>query len=98
MVPTALFFVLCGIGISVLVPQRISRQLSSHQVLVPAVVNTFLFSLYFSLLGFGYVRGHVSLFGLGLTYYVLLPAMIVGIGALLHIVVRPYQRSNLPED
>jgi hypothetical protein len=56
---------------------------------VPALVNGGLFSLYFSLLGFGYVRGSISLLGYPVTYYVLAPAIITGIATLLHVIVRP---------
>ena len=96
MIPTAFFCVICGIGIAALVPQRATQLLASHQFLIPAVVNSILFSMYFSLLGFGYVGGYVSIFGLDVTYYVLAPAMIAGVGVLLHVAVRPCRQSMRP--
>ena len=93
MVPTAFLCVLCAIGLATLVPQRVCRLLSRHQFLIPATVNSILFSLYFSMLGYGLVRGSVSIFGWRFTYYVLAPAVIVGVGTLLHIIVRPYRRE-----
>lgn len=91
MMPTALFLSFLAIFISFLVPQKASRLLSRGQREIPAAIVTTLFSLYFGMLGFGQVRGGVVVFGWYLTYYVLAPAMIVAIGTLLYIIVKPKQ-------
>lgn len=90
MIPIAIFCVLCAFGCSVFVPQRLSRILSPHQSMIPRVAISILFSLYFGMLGFGFVRGYVSILGYSISHYVLAPALITGFGTLIHIVVRPY--------
>lgn len=89
MIPIAIFCVIGAIGCSVFVPQRLSRFLSPHQTVIPCLAISVLFSLYFGLLGFGFVRGDVSLLGYKTSHYVLAPALIAGFGTLIHIVVRP---------
>lgn len=89
MTPLALLCAFCALGVSFLIPKKASRLLSRNQLTIPATVVTILFSLYFGLLAFGYVRGSVTIFGFDFTFYVLAPATIVGIGTLLYIIVRP---------
>ncbi|WP_146458601.1 hypothetical protein [Rubripirellula tenax] len=57
------------------------------------MVNSLLYSTYFSMLAYGYVRGGVSILGFYASYYALEPALIAGVGALTHIVVRPQGQS-----
>lgn len=94
MLPTALVCVVGGLGVSFLVPQHLTRRLSSSQLLIPVAVNSTLFSIYFGLLGFGYMTGSISILGFMLTSYVLAPAMAAGIGTLMHIIVRPRLARN----
>ena len=96
MVPAALLSVLIGLILSVFVPPRVSRWLSRFQVKVPTIINASLFSAYFSLLGFGYVRGSITILGYTITHYVLAPALIAGIGTFLHVIVRPRRGTLAP--
>ena len=80
---------LAAIILSWVVPPFVSRGLSRFQVAIPAVVNATAFSIYFGRLGYGYVQGSSSILGYSVTHYVLVPALIAGGGALLHIIVRP---------
>lgn len=89
MIPIAIFCVVCAIGCSFFVPQSLSRVLSHHQNVIPRVAISLLFSLYFGMLGFGFVRGYISIMGYRTSHYVLVPALIAGFGALVHVVVRP---------
>ena len=93
LLPVAICCVILAIGCSLIFPQSLSRTLSRHQIALPLVVNSLLYSIYFSMLGFGYVRGGVSIFGYNATYYALAPAMIAGTGALTHIILRPRRPS-----
>ena len=91
MLPTALLCVVAGLILSTLVPSAVSRVSAHYQMSIPAIVNSLLFSSYFSMLGFGYVRGSIVVAGYTVTHYVLLPAMIAGIATLLHVIVRPHR-------
>lgn len=94
MVPLAIVFVILAIVCSVLVPQSLSRFLSQYQIAIPFVVTSLLYSVYFTMLGFGMVSGGIFIFGRFVTYYSLSPALIAGLGALLHIIVRPRNHST----
>jgi len=96
MIPIAIFYVILAIGCSVLCLQPVSRVLSRHQTVIPLAAISLLFSIYFSMLGFGYVRGSISILGYNASYYALAPALIAGFGALTHITVRP-RHSNIQQ-
>lgn len=96
MIPIAIFCVILGIGCSLILPQPLSRILSRHQSAIPVVAISLLFSIYFSMLGFGFVRGGISILGYNATYYALAPALISGLGALTHIIVRPRHSGTQP--
>lgn len=89
MIPLAIGCIILAIAGSVVFPQSVSRMLSRHQMTLPFALSSLLFSIYFSMLGFGYVRGGLTIFGYDATYYALAPALIAGTGALVHIIVRP---------
>ncbi|TWU54371.1 hypothetical protein Poly51_30880 [Rubripirellula tenax] len=93
MIPIAICCVILAISCSVVFPQSVSRTLSRHHTALPLVVNSLLYSTYFSMLAYGYVRGGVSILGFYASYYALEPALIAGVGALTHIVVRPQGQS-----
>lgn len=90
MVPTAMFCVMIATISSWWVPAMVSEWLSRYQRSISVIVNAVLFSVYFGLLGFGYVQGTAVIVGHSVTHYVLVPAVIAGIGTWLHIVVRPW--------
>ena len=96
MMPTGLCSVLAGIILSFIVPPIVSLGLSRFQYAIPIIVHTLLFSFYFSRLGYGYVQGDSNIFGYSLAHYVLAPALIAGVGAFLHIALRPWHR--VPHD
>ena len=91
MTPSAFFLTAFALVVSFFVPHKVSQFLSSGQQEIPGLVITILFSLYFGLLGFGYVNGEIAILYRTFTYYELAPATIVGVGTLLHIIVRPKQ-------
>ncbi|TWT74759.1 hypothetical protein [Allorhodopirellula solitaria] len=91
MVPLALLCVILAIGCSILLPQPLVRILSRHQRTIPVVTILLLYSIYFSMLGFGFMRGGIVIAGYYATYYALSPALIAGFGALIYIIVRPRQ-------
>ncbi|WP_145169031.1 hypothetical protein [Rubripirellula lacrimiformis] len=58
------------------------------------MANSLLYSIYFSMLGFGFVRGGISVLGYYASFYALAPALIAGFGALTHITLRPCRSSD----
>jgi hypothetical protein len=89
MTPPAALFALFAMGISFLIPNSLSHLLSFRQQAIPVVAITVLFSLYFGLLGFGYVSGGFTILHHHFTFYEIAPAAIVGIGTLLYLIVHP---------
>lgn len=88
LLPIACFFVILAMGIALVVPRFVSRIISGHQGVVAVVVHSLLFSIYFSMLGAGSIRGGVTLLGFYVTFYALAPALIAGFGAFLHVIAR----------
>lgn len=94
MLPTAFFCVVASLAFSALVPAQASRWMSRYQTAIPGSTNALLFSVYFSLLGFGFMQGSATIAGYRITNYVLVPALIAGLGTLVHIAVRPWRDSE----
>ena len=58
-------------------------------------VTGLLFSAYFSAVGYGYIRGSVLVGAVRIYTIIVVPALITGISAMLHIVCRPRKIDKL---
>lgn len=89
---------LLGIGVGLLcgllAPDRLSRLLSRVRHSLPLMVNATLFSLMFTLLGFGFLNDSLSFFGQRLSVVALSNAAIVAVVVFLHLACRPQRKTQ----
>lgn len=94
LVPIAIYSVVLAIGCSAIMAQFLSRVPPRYQIVIPVVANSLLYSVYFSMLGLGYVRGGISILGYYTSCDAFAPALIAGFGAMTHITLRPYRPTG----